>query len=737
MATLQNDKEVLDTKRKERLRGAEAPLVDQIPEKLAKKLDELEFGQKMVEAWSVANANRQERLNRMEDLLRDWDEFIEPTAEGPFTGSSTLHLPMTLTVVKTVHARFLQAILGIDPYFTAKPRREDAVDRAQLVQELMGYTLKDWANHGNGVDDVIDGWVWDWAAYGSGILKERWLTEYTSFMDVVMKPRVAAETVTLPDGQEQILQRIIVEEKEERVTKKCFEGPIFDLVKEEDFVMLRGQGDPQQADICIHRYYLTASELWQLVDRKVFREDEVREVIAGGGDSDDSHDNSAIQQRRLATSGKSQLDLPNDLERYEILESYARMDVDGSGINSEVVGWVHKRSKKLLRATYLYRINKVGKRPFFKADFHKRAGEDNGIGLVELLHPLSTELDAMHNLAVDYGMISTMPFGFYRPSSTIEPEVMQLQPGSLIPVDDPQRDVFFPNLGNRTSFGLQQEASIMNSVERLTGISDLNLGIVTGAQGATRTATGARALLGEANSNLDVYLRRLNRAWKQAVQFLFHMLQQRIPDGLSFRVTGETGADYWGQVKNKGDIEGEFDFEIAPNSANSNRLIQQENAQQILAFVQNPLLIQSGVVNVSNIYEACKNYLRTMGIKDYSRYVVKPANANHLLTPKDEVNRILNGQPVPVTPEMDHQGYLDYWQEIYKSDELLGQFQKDQVLLLAAQAERHGQMLQALQAAQAQVMNTRQMQMNARNASDQTAPGQSVAPEAPPSEPNA
>lgn len=724
MSDLQDDKKALDSARKNRLRDAEAPLVDQIPLKLAKKLDEMNFGQTMAEAWAVANANRQERLQRNEDLLRDWDEFIEPNAEGPFEGASTLHLPMSLIVCKTVHARFLTALLGIDPYFTAKPRREDSVERAQLVQELMGYSLKDWCNYGNGVDDTIDGWVWDWCTQGTGILKERWAIDYTSFVDVVMEERVVPTVVTLPDGREQLLPRIVVEEKEKRVTKKCFDGPIFELVKEEDFVMLRGEGDPQRADVCIHRYHHTASEMWQMVDRAVYREDIVREIIDGGPDSLDGQDNISIKQQKMVTTGIAQLDLSSDLARYEILECYARVDVEESGINSEVLVWVHKRSKKIVRATYLHRVHKNGKRPFFKADFHKRAGQDQGVGLIELLHPLATELDAMHNLAVDYGMISTMPFGFYRPSSTIEPEVMQLSPGSLIPVDDPQRDVFFPNLGNRTSFGMQQESSIMSFIERLTGISDLNLGIVTGAQGATRTATGARALLGEANSNLDVFLRRLNRAWKGAVQFLFHMLQQRIPDGLSFRVTGESGGDYWGQVKNKGEIEGEWDFEIAPNSANSNRLIQQENAAQVLQFVQNPLLIQTGVVNVSNVYEASKNYLRTMGIKDYSRYISKPQGSMHMMEPKEEANRILNGMPVPVTPEMDHQGYIDYWQEIYKSDELLGQFNQTQTMLLASQAEKHGQMLAALQQAQAQAMNARQMQMNSRNSAEQANPAQ-------------
>lgn len=723
MSELNKDKEVLEKNRKEPLEGIEASLRDQIPEKLAAKLDEMKIGPRVVTLWQSACRNRQEWMDRQETFLSDWDEFLESTAEGPFQGASSLHIPMPLQVAKTMHARYVQAILGVEPFFNLKPRREDAIERAEVVGDLMHYTLKDWCNFHRGIEEAVDLWIWDWITIGSGIMKARWECQYERFVDVVKEMQVTFHTVLDPEThiEIQVPQQKMVE-KEKKITKKTFEGPLCERKNVEDIVIIGGEGDPQRADAVIERDYPTASDLWTLVDRRIFRDAQTRQAIEKGPSMIAGSTDSKLKQRRMENNGKAMLDTDADLDRYEILEAYLRCDVDGSGINSDIIVWVHKDTQLILRATYLRRVNSAGERPFFKIDYHKRAGQDYGIGIVEMVHPLSKELDAIHNLRIDYGMISTMPFGFYRPTSSIDPQIIELEPGALIPVDDPQRDVYFPNLGNRTSFGFQEEAALQTMVERLTGVNDMLLGNLSGAQGATRTATGARALMGESNVNLNVALRRLGRGWRQALQYLLHMLQQRIPKGLSFRVTGESGDDYWQYISSQQDIEGDFDFEVSNNSENSNRAIQQELSSQVLQLVLNPLLIQTRIVSPGNIFEAVKTYLKSQGVKDFSKYVTKPPDWQHTLQPSDEANRLLRGIPVPVTPEMDHQGFIDYFDEIHKSDELLGQFTESQTILLANQAKEHEKMLASLEQMAAQAAVSNQMKSNAMQSSSQQAP---------------
>lgn len=722
MSIINNDQEVINEGRKNPLKDVAAPLRDQIPGKLLKKCNELKIGEAVRQTWYTGNANRSLWLARQQEFLADWDEFLTSSDQGAFEGSSSLHIPMPLIVSKTLHARFMQALLGIDPPFQIRPRTDASTSTASMVQEVMEYSLKDWANYYQGCYEAIDEWLWHWITTGCGLLKLRWDVEFTRFVDVVNVQEALAPRVEIDEqGNEQLVPQFKMVEKEQAVTKKKFEGPCFESILNEDLLIVGGRGNPQNADSVTHRFYMNASDLWTMVDREVFDEEAVKKVIQGGKDNVASGDGNSIKNQRSMNAGMSDVNPSTELDQYEILECYLKKDVDGSGINSDIVVWVHCLTGEILRATYLYRINKAGERPFFKIDFHKRAGQDYGCGIVEMMHPLSVEMDFHHNSRIDFGLLATMPFGFYRPTSNIDPETINLEPGALIPLDNPQADVYFPNLGNRTAFGFQEEQAIQTMIERLTGISDLSLGLLS-AQGAARTATGARAILGESSANLDVFLRRLNLGWKKALEYLLHMLQQRLPEGFEFRLTGEDGANYFAYIKNREDIAGDYDLEVAPNTSSSNKSIQIENSQQLVNLTSNPLDIQLGIVTPRGRYEALKAYVSSLGVKDHGKYFQAP-QIPRIFTPQEEVNRILRGVPTPVTPEADHEGYLAYFEYLKSNPELLGRYGQEEVLKLAQQAQAHAQMLAALEEQAAQARNAQQMQMNAAQSAVQAPVG--------------
>lgn len=717
MSEVQSDRQVIDDGRKSTLKGVEAPLRDRIVSALYDKLQDQNIGQKVSNVWTHGLANRSLWNERQLAWLESWDQYLMGDSEGEFSGSSNLHIPMPFSVCKTLHARYMQAIWQ-DPPFNCRAQNEASLERVPVVRDTMRYYIMRGANHNKGVGKTVDQWVWDWITLGSGVLKLRWDVTYTKFRDVrtVLRPK---RKFALVDGKEVMVDATYEAEEEFDNIKKCFDGPVFDLVDLEDLLIVGGGGDPDLADSVIHRQYLTASDLWTLADRGVFNADAVKTVIDAGPNRMDGGQATDIKRQRAENAGRASLDTEYDLDRYEILECYLKVDVDGSGINSDVIVWIHEKTRELLRATYLYRVSKAGERPFAKIDFQPRKGQEHGVGMVEMLYPLSKEMDAHHNMRIDFGLVSTMPFGFYRPSSGIDPQTIKYSPGTLIPCDNPQTDVFFPNLGNRTAFGFQEEAAIQQMVERLTSVSDLSFGMMSG-QGATRTATGARALVGEMSSNLDVYLRRLNFGWEKALRCLLHLLQQRIPKGISFRLTGDDGQDYWRQLKSTADIAGDFDIEVSPNSASSNQGIQVETAQQILQLASNPMGLQLGVVGPGQYYEAMRNLLQALGVKDWGRYLTKPQGYEYTLTPVEELNRVLRGMSIPVTPNMDHEGYISLWEEWKGNDELLGQIDERMTVAAEAQARQHAQMLAAVQQMAAQQANSQQMNMNAQQAQQQT-----------------
>jgi hypothetical protein len=510
----------------------------------------------------------------------------------------------------------------------------------------------------------------------------------------------------------------VVKEVEKPVTKtiEVYNGPMLERVNAEDILVVGGDGDPQKADEVIEQTWLTASELWSAVDQGIFREDVVEEIVKGGKDVLIGNDQSSnIKQLKMEQGGRALLNREIELDRYRIFEAYMRIDVDGSGISSDVVVWVHSRTMKILRATYLRRIMPSGRRPFFRIPFHKRHGVEYSVGLPEMLYSLGKEIDAIHNMKVDVGILTSMPFGFYRPTAaSLKEESLPLEPGSMIPVDNPQTDVMFPNLGIKTAFGFQEHDALMNQVERLTSISEINLGLQTGTQGAARTATGARAILGEASNNLTVYISRMNRGWRKALRYVFEMLQQRLPPGFQFRITGDDGNGYWHQIHSREEICGMFDFELDANSANSNKQIQQEQANMLLQLTADPINMQMGIVTPSNRYEAVVNMLKANGIKSIAKYATKPQQYLIQLSPLEILDRVLMGVDVPLNPTMDLQGLLNLIQEFHDSDELNGQFGPDHMGVLMHKAQEAKQLMAAVQSAQNNARVAEQQNLNTR-----------------------
>lgn len=720
MSELDRDQEVVK-KRKNTLKDDEsagvkvtASLRDQQLDDLTKTLDEQGVGPKVVQMWKTANGDRSEWLERQEKYLQEVDEFLNPIYKPALDWSSTIHLPTILTVAKSFQARMYTALLGIDPPFTVRARKAANVDRAILVEELMRYTLRDWCNENQGIEDAVDRWLWDWCMRGVGYLKARWYKKFTRFKDVetesIQDVRVEQDPQTGDSVPVPYMREI---EREVTKTEMIFSGPMLERVPVEDVVVIGAEGDPQNADATIQQSWYTAGELWSLVDQKIFKKDVVEAAVRSGKDPIIGNDEtSAIKQRQVEQAGRASVDKEEATDRYKVLEAYLKVDVDGSGIPTDVIVWVHEATQKILRSTYLRRVMPTGMVPFFKAQFHLRHGTEDAVGLAELLYSLGKEIDAMHNINVDIGILAAMPFGFYRPTAaSLKDEKLPLEPGALIPVDNPGQDVYFPNMGNRTGFGWQEQQSLQTYIERLTSISDLNLGII-GGQGATRTATGTRALLGESSNNLNIYIQRMARPWKRALRYIFNMLQHRMDPGFQFRVIGDDGNAYWRQIESRAELEGMYDFEIEANSANSNKQIQVEQANMIYQMSQNPIDLQLGLITPAERYEAVVHQLKVNGVKDVSKFVRKPDQAPVKFTPIEIANRVLAGIDTPLDPTQDLQGFVAVVEEIINDEVLNGQFNETQIGLLKMKAQEAIALMQALQAAQAQQMAASQQAMN-------------------------
>lgn len=733
MGTIQNDEQNVRFRSRKPDEGSEvtmesyfkASLRDATVDNLLKKCQDLELGLKVQKAWLQHKAHVEEHNQRMEKL-QQWDEYVDDYDLG-YAGESNIHLPLPMIVLKTFHARMYQALFAIDPPFTVRAMQEAYQGDVDMVYGLMGWTLKEWCNYNEGCEAVADRWLWNWCGDGSGVLKLRWDCKYTRYVDVedfYTQGPSTWEVIIDPEtgAVEEVEKKAVIKgQKEKAVTEKIFEGPVLEYIQKEDIAMIGGR-DIQLCDMVIHRTWFTADQLQSEALRRVFDQQTVDDMITGGPHAEAGRPGMNIKQDREIHSGIQTLDIPEDLDRYEILEAHMEVDVNADGLNESIILWVDNQTGKELRATYAHRVNRGGKRPFANIEFIPREGHGYAMGLKELIHPISVELDMIHNIKVDIGMMAAMPIGFYRAATGLDPIKLRIKPGDLIPVDDPSSHVFFPNLGDRSGFFKDEEALLMQHIERLTSINDINTGTL-GRQGAARTATGVSQLVAENSANLDIFIKRMQRGWRQVLRILWQMLQQRLPDGTEFRVTGASGKEYFKRV-NRMNIQQRVDFFLEATSANSNRMIQLEQTMQVLAQCMNPLFLQLQIIKPTGVYEALKDYFQALQKKDYARFISRPPDMPRQLTAEEELSRIVNGKRVPISPDMDHPRFIELAQELIAQPEADQMYGKPQLEAVRAQMNQHQSMLQALEAQSKQIAQANQQSFNAMGVAGGAQPGQ-------------
>jgi hypothetical protein len=185
--------------------------------------------------------------------------------------------------------------------------------------------------------------------------------------------------------------------------------------------------------------------------------------------------------------------LSNDHQTLTRLTCFDIFDIDGDGVNEDVIWWVIKEEKILLRARELTQVYPADppRRPFAESCFLPVRGRRTGISLLEMVEGLHDLLKQFADQTVDRATMTGVPFGFYRASSNLRPEVIRLWPGELYPVSDPKNDVHFPQMPQGgTNDGLNLINLFGQMEDRLTNVGDLQSASCAGSSCACPRCTG-------------------------------------------------------------------------------------------------------------------------------------------------------------------------------------------------------------------------------------------------------
>lgn len=654
------------------------------PEKL-KKLSEWFFRQ-----LDGQSRDREDYLTlRLPAFRNTVLNFVSAGLQEVFEGSHNIHVPLAFEKCKAMHARIYQAVFGMDPMFSLKPRTNVASAKKDAKEDLLNFILKSYINNRQGIYSVIDQDIWNFVSDGTSITRHSWLKDVRKFVDIEDRINDKGEEVEVDVEREEIV----------------FDGPCLATRPIENIYMIGDKmDDADSLDIIADRQRYTKSDLVKETRLGFFHKETVREILEEVQPT--TFDNTYQRQddiykfEKEVTTGMRQLQKESGIKAYNIFEACLRFDIDDDGTDEELVVWIEESSRKVLRITYLDRVGPGGKRPFVIKRAFPREGTPYGLGFGEMLYGLNNEIDYLHNMRLDAAVFQVLPFFVYRSSSSLGEQKLNLNigPGKGIKVDD-VNDIAFPRPNTNLQYTFQEEENVRGIADRVSSVSDLSMGQVSG-QGATRTATGTAALVAAGDALLDIYIKRYQQGFTKNLEIIDKQVVELLPLGTQVRVLGVDGIEQFKVFKDREALRFDSDFELQANSANSNKAIERELAATTFQNSLNPILIQTGVVGPDQIKNSYVRYLKSLEVKNIHDYVANFDDSMSLPTysGKDELSMILFGMKPPVNLNDKHAEKLAFFEQFEASPDF-GAFDTDEQLQIYFETKQaHQNALAAMQA---------------------------------------
>lgn len=698
-------------------------LIDRIP---STKMNTERLAQFCRVQLDAIMADRSVYMKRREMYIDTIDNFIDyDLGTRPFDGASEIHIPVIMEKVRATHARLYQALFSMSPPFYIEPQEKLDTARIYKIAQLMKWALTRYVNYYKGVNEAIDDAVWGYAAEGWCFLHARWDHKMRKAVVVdqeiqVPKEKALREPPTPINGKLAVTPPIKFVEREQWITE--FSGPLVENVLPEH-VYMPGYGDIQKVPLVGFKTTLRGHDLKYYSMTKFFDAEAVKKamdfpngVYSEGVESNIKtlkSENQGVRDNRTKASVT-----PYDAsQEYDVYQCYATVDGDGDGFNEELVIWYHRNSNTVLRWTYLDRITKTGRRPVYTAGYIRRPGRNYHIGLCELLYCLNKEVDTIHNQRVDFGTISNMPFFFYQALSSFPNERIQIAPGRGIPVDDVNQ-VLFPQIKGGTQFGFQEEQGLVQIINRVSSISDINVGQPNSAE-MLRTQGGVAALLQEGNAPLDISLRRLQDMYSMIIGDIHQMISEKLPAEFQHLVVGDDGQPIFDSqgnplfsdpIQSRQEISGKVHFHLRANSSAGNRSLMRQSRSMLFQQLMNPINLQMGIVGPQQVYEMNKALIEVSDEPDPKRYIMAPANAPKPLSVEDELGMLRQGLMPEIPYNDDHKTKIEILQTWISSPEVqqgiqIGNVNPMAPLMTQMAIKDHMSKMQSINAQQAQLQN--------------------------------
>lgn len=392
----------------------------------------------------------------------------------------------------------------------------------------------------------------------------------------------------------------------------------------------------------------------------------------------------------------------------KILKWYGNFDADGDGFAEDVRIYISVDYDLYLGGMRMSDISKSGRRPLGYCKLESRIdrpAENDGEGVLEKVKELADAVDANFNQLEDSNTLSILRPGFFDPTGDLQAAALKLAPNKIMPVSDPNKNIYFPDMTIQTDKLILSIRLILEFIERLTAASSYVLGKESETVGGSGTATRTNAIVSSAEQRFALPAERLRAGAAQIVGQHLDLLQLNIPPGLENRILGEKGEPIFQQNElTAAGIAGEFDAYLLADPSQGSKQTERDLASMFYSILLQNMIVGS---DPAKIYAITADFLKAYGKEDdIIKYLGPAPSSDDIDDPGDENTLMIQGDFTRVQPQIaeNHLLHIQKHMELQQSPAFqqimtLTPALAEQVLLFNQQhIAQHEQMMQTMMA---------------------------------------
>jgi hypothetical protein len=501
------------------------------------------------------NAKIYDKARRCENQYNQVTKWMElgKVCGTPWPGAADYFVALSEWIVDAIYARLMSILFSQEPYMKASGADSASVDNQDNATDFVDQVFRDKVMLYENTNFFFKQMI----KLPMAILKYDWVENYDGKIS-----RAQANTFTGPNGeQEQMLPddpegisrtaQLIANgyqqgEPQEVWTYEdveIYSGPKAQYIDIKDYVWTpgtkRGEKPYWEGDRC----WFTINDMLLKVRQEKFDADAVSKIQSSVG-AGLSGNNLIIKQRETPI---------------ECFHWYGRLpfntngEIDLSGadtIEQEVYCLVSLKEEELLDImTWPYERFPAEDRVYIRGEFEETT-EFEGRSMIEKLYKTQQELNDLHNTIQNNAWIAMQKIFVKRKGLAGDDyEKPKVFPGAMWEEDTPG-DIRVLEMGDVKAVGFELEQTLLSFAERISNISNWNLG--TQKQQGKATATEFMGVMQEGNIGREPLLQRCYKILSKLCDWTIDYYRGRINPGMERTLSNGMGGRILPSQKNIG-----------------------------------------------------------------------------------------------------------------------------------------------------------------------------------------